>query len=1304
MERCASPLYRMSMWSLCAVLLLLVFNAGLAPAQTVRFAAIGDYGLNTTNEQNVANIVTSHTPDIIITTGDNNYPSGSATTIDNNVGKYYHNYIAAYTGAYPPGAATNKFFPSMGNHDLDDGSLGAPYYSYFTLPGAGITSSNTSGNERYYDYVVGPVHFFVINSDPREPNGITSSSVQALWLQAQLAAATEPWKVVYFHHPPYTSCTTHAATTEMRWPFEAWGASAVLEGHNHVYERIVRDDNTDGVQMPYITIGNSGSSIYAFGTPTEGSQYRYSADYGAVIAEATTSTLNFKFYSVSGGSTVLDEMTLTAPVDPEYLETFDTFTVGQPVSAQSGWYTDGIGPTVGASNGVAGSRGLNGAQYNATWLDHEFIWNDTELQKVALGMDFQTSPAGLLDDDRVCWTILNNSTSSDAHFGVQLDNTSGGNGIETYWDNVSGTSSNIRVRIASLPTLANSAWYRIRAEITKLTASSASIAVTLNAIDALGNVGALVASGTMRTDTMASSRVPDPKYFSAAAMWPAYKNFNSTEGMADNAYFSITEGGSTGVYSLTTNVVGSGTVTKNPLQSLYDPNAVVTLTANALAGYQFSGWSGDLSGSTNPTTITMTSNKTVTATFTQLPVGDTAVVVPFGAMWKYSNNNAVPGAGWQATAFDDAAWPSGPARIGGGDPSLEATSINIGPSGNVYPTIYFRTSFNVANPALYTSMGINLIRDDGAVIYLNGTEVWRSNMPAGTITHATLAAATVGGADETAVFNSPSFSTAALVTGTNVVAVEVHQINLTSTDLGLDLRLYGLTASGIPRTLTVGVVGQGSVTKLPDQAQYNTGSIVQLTATPNPGWVFAGWSGDLTGSTNPASITMTADKNITATFTQIPAGDIATIVPFGAIWSYRDWGVDLGTAWRAPGFNSAPWPTGPARLGFGDTQATTINSGSEGNDNPTLYFRTSFGVSDPSIYTSLGIDLIRDDGAVIYLNGTEVWRSNMPGGTISFATLAAAAVDGANETAIFSSPSFGTSALIAGTNVLAVEVHQINATSGDLGFDMRLFGTTATGPKTLTVNVIGQGSVTKVPDQAQYNPGTVVQLTAIPSAGWQFTGWSGDLIGTTNPVNVTMGATKSITATFVNPTASLVGHWRFNETNGTVANDASGYGNTGAVTGGTWGTGKIGGALALNGTTGVVSIPPSSSLTFTNQITFACWMNADALTTDAVALFSRATAAGENGWIDFVLHARRLVYMPVAYQCAFYIDLNGDSQMQAIEDRLRGYDSAAANVVPHCRHVRRHDHEILHQWNPDGFNTVSGRHHSKPRPRYLARS
>ncbi|HNB53272.1 MAG TPA: hypothetical protein PK530_15080, partial [Anaerolineales bacterium] len=98
------------------------------------FAAIGDYGADSAEEDDVAELVFSWNPEIIITLGDNNYPSGSADTIDDNIGQYYAPFIAPYTGAYGPGGEINRFFPVLGNHDWDSPGI-QPYLDYFTLPG-----------------------------------------------------------------------------------------------------------------------------------------------------------------------------------------------------------------------------------------------------------------------------------------------------------------------------------------------------------------------------------------------------------------------------------------------------------------------------------------------------------------------------------------------------------------------------------------------------------------------------------------------------------------------------------------------------------------------------------------------------------------------------------------------------------------------------------------------------------------------------------------------------------------------------------------------------------------------------------------------------------------------------------------------------------------------------------------------------------------------------------------------------------------------------------------------------------------
>lgn len=247
------------------------------------FAMIGDYGSNSSNEAAVANLVKSWNPQFIITPGDNNVPNGAWSSIDANIGKYYHSYIKPYTGNYGSGASVNSFFPGLGNHDLYT-SNGAPYYSYFTLP----------GNERYYDYIKGDIHFFVINSNQSERDGTSSTSTQGTWLKNKLAASKSKWNIVYFHHSPYASDKVHGSSLWMRWPFKAWGADVVMSSHSHIYERIIRDN------FPYFVNGLGGQSIYALNsTPVSGSQKRYNLKYGAIQVKVSSNSLTFKFYNVS---------------------------------------------------------------------------------------------------------------------------------------------------------------------------------------------------------------------------------------------------------------------------------------------------------------------------------------------------------------------------------------------------------------------------------------------------------------------------------------------------------------------------------------------------------------------------------------------------------------------------------------------------------------------------------------------------------------------------------------------------------------------------------------------------------------------------------------------------------------------------------------------------------------------------------------------------------------------------------------------------------------------------------------------
>ncbi len=178
--------------------------------------------------------------------------------------------------------------------------------------------------------------------------------------------------------------------------------------------------------------------------------------------------------------------------------------------------------------------------------------------------------------------------------------------------------------------------------------------------------------------------------------------------------------------------------------------------------------------------------------------------------------------------------------------------------------------------------------------------------------------------------------------------------------------------------------------------------------------------------------------SVSLTFgTAVRATDI--LVPSGSIWRYDDTGTDLGDTWRDIAYDDAAWAENPAQLGYGDgDEATVLSYGPDPNNKyPTYYFRHEFTVFDAGVYASLTLQVLRDDGCVVYLNGTEVTRSNMPAGTISYSTFASGVVGGDAEST-FQSFALDVNDLVDGTNVLAVELHQANASSSDISFDLTL--------------------------------------------------------------------------------------------------------------------------------------------------------------------------------------------------------------------------------------------------------------------------
>ncbi len=168
--------------------------------------------------------------------------------------------------------------------------------------------------------------------------------------------------------------------------------------------------------------------------------------------------------------------------------------------------------------------------------------------------------------------------------------------------------------------------------------------------------------------------------------------------------------------------------------------------------------------------------------------GSSDPLVTPGSLWRYWDKGGMPVGGWSAPDYNDTAWARGRAQLGYGDGD-EATVVGYGPeSGNKYITTYFRRAFVVDDVTDLSGLTLQLLCDDGALVYLNGAELWRENMPVGIVGPETRAASGVGGSDESQWFVH-EFSSGRLVSGTNVLAVELHQTGPSSSDISFDLAL-----------------------------------------------------------------------------------------------------------------------------------------------------------------------------------------------------------------------------------------------------------------------------------------------------------------------------------------------------------------------------------------------------------------------------------------------------------------------------------------------------------------------------------
>ena len=754
--------------------------------------------------------------------------------------------------------------------------------------------------------------------------------------------------------------------------------------------------------------------------------------------------------------------------------------------------------------------------------------------------------------------------------------------------------------------------------------------------------------------------------------------------------------------TLTTSTVGQGSVVLDPPGGTYPVGTEVTLTAQAATGWTFTGWSGAVTGTTNPTSLVVQANATVTATFTENTGGGSGTISLAQSVVGTAENaasvttaqgvTAVPGQRYLASiAMKPASGVTGVTGMGltwtpvatqcaGRDQTAAAIWIGTGtPTTGTVSATFDGTPQSVLAVSGYT--GVDPTTPVGATVTANtigeagpcsgGTDSnsydltiptttadglvhgavamrYQSHTPVGATTEDTETHAGTGGnAAGLATTHTPATPPSTRLTGTFAGNVDwaVAQVTLRED--------HGGTPPPGDVVLTTSTVGQGSVVLDPPGGTYPAGTQVTLTAQPDAGWSFAGWSGDLTGTTTPTTLTLDADATVTATFTQDPPpppgevtlttstvgqGSVVLDPPGGTYpsgtqvtltaqpdsgWTFTGWSGDLtgtttpttltldadatvvatftedtgggggdgtvaltqsvvGTAENAASVTTAqPVTADPAQrylasiatkasrevtgvtgMGLTWTPVATQCAGRDqtavavwigtGTPTSTTVTATLDGTPQAVIVVSgyTGVDPTNPIGAIGRANSTGTDTTGCAGGTdsnsydLTLPTTSGGLVHGAvamrfrshtptGTTTEDTETHAGTGGNAAGlatthTPVTTPSTQITGVFSGNVDWAVLEITLRAgdgsepppppPGDVVLTTSTVGQGSVVLDPPGGTYPSGTQVTLAAQPDSGWTFTGWSGDLTGTTTPTTLTLDADATVVATFTEDT------------------------------------------------------------------------------------------------------------------------------------------------------------------------------------------
>jgi len=618
------------------------------------------------------------------------------------------------------------------------------------------------------------------------------------------------------------------------------------------------------------------------------------------------------------------------------------------------------------------------------------------------------------------------------------------------------------------------------------------------------------------------------------------------------AYFTQNE------YLLTVEIVGNGTVSRNPNQGNFHKGDEVTLTANPANGWTFAGWSGDLTGSENPATITIEGETNITATFTQNEYNLDVTIVGNGSVTKNPDKTtyhygdvvtltALANTGWHFVDYS-------------GDLTSTSNIENITINGNKAVTATFEE-----NPPNCYALTLN--------------HTGQGSNPVASPTNSENCTAGLYVAGEAISLSGATPSAGWHVSGWTGTDNNASTASTNTFTMPANAHTASVIYEKDTVTLTVNITGSGTVSQNPE-GPYLYGDVVELTANPAVGWHFENWSGDTTGTTNPKSITLNGSKIVTAVFVEnppecysltlshtgegsnpqanptnsdeCPTGSYvagANIILFGAEpsngWHISSWtGTNNNASTDATNFVTMPASNHEAGVNYErDSVTLTVNVSGNGsvsrdNNGPYLYGDVVQLTANPTSgwhFENWSGDMTGSENPKnITLNGNKTVTANFAENTPNcFALTLIHSGQGNNPVA---SPTNSTGC----PSGQYVEGQAINLSGAAPSTGWHISGWTGTSNNsstastnsltmpasnhsasvvyvrdtvTLTVNVSGSGSVNR-DDNGPYEYGDVVQLTAVPATGWHFVNWTGDLTGSENPKSITLNGNRTVTAVF----------------------------------------------------------------------------------------------------------------------------------------------------------------------------------------------